>query len=169
MNTCLARGRAVRCWSRRMPRERRSSCISPLTAFPEPDLSPASPKSDPCTSRASSARNRTAPSPEGERAQGAGRVYPDDVKRTSDTTERTSPERVQRRFWTTSQRISEQFLDGGTGGGVVFCSGMAPQLRIAWRSFINLCGLGTLMPAEEPESPEEVHSQRRRSLPNVDE
>jgi hypothetical protein len=28
---------------------------------------------------------------------------------------------------------------------------------------------GTLMPEEETESPEEVRSQRRRSLPNVDE
>ena len=36
-------------------------------------------------------------------------------------------------------------------------------------SFIDPCGLGTLMPEEEPESPEEVRSQRRRSLPNVDE
>ena len=43
---------------------------------------------------------------------------------------------LERRFWTTSQRISDQFLDAydaGTGGGVVSCSGMAPQLRIAWR------------------------------------
>ena len=91
---------------------------------------------------------------------------PDDVKR-------TSQERVpERRFCTTSQRISDQFLDAhdaGTGGGVVSCSGMAPQLRIAWRSFIDPCGLGTLMPEEEPESPEEVRSQRRCSLPNVDE
>jgi hypothetical protein len=42
----------------------------------------------------------------------------------------------QRRFWTRSQRISDQFLDAydaGTGGGVVSCSGMAPQVRIAWR------------------------------------
>jgi len=55
---------------------------------------------------------------------------PDDVKRTS---QECVPER---RFWTTSQRISDQFLDAydaGTGGGVVSCSGMAPQLRIAWR------------------------------------
>jgi len=36
-------------------------------------------------------------------------------------------------------------------------------------SFIDPCGLGTLMPEEETESPEEVRSQRRRSLPNVDE
>ena len=92
---------------------------------------------------------------------------PDDVKRTS---QECVPER---RFWTTSQRISDQFLDAydaGTGGGVVYCSGMAPQLRTAWLgSFIDPCGLGTLMPEEETESPEEVRSQRRRSLPNVDE
>ena len=36
-------------------------------------------------------------------------------------------------------------------------------------SFIDPCGLGALMPEEETESPEEVRSQRRRSLPNVDE
>src|SRR5580700_3764583 len=36
-------------------------------------------------------------------------------------------------------------------------------------SFIDRCGLGTLMPEEEPESPEEVRSQCRRSLPNADE
>jgi hypothetical protein len=36
-------------------------------------------------------------------------------------------------------------------------------------SFIDPCGLGALMPGEETESPEEVRSQRRRSLPNVDE
>ena len=36
-------------------------------------------------------------------------------------------------------------------------------------SFIDPCGLGTLMPEEETESPEEVRSQRRRYLPNVDE
>ena len=36
-------------------------------------------------------------------------------------------------------------------------------------SFIYPCGLGTLMPEEETESPEEVRSQRRRPLPNVDE
>ena len=36
-------------------------------------------------------------------------------------------------------------------------------------SFIDPCGLGTLMPEEETESPEEVRSQRRRSLPNADE
>ena len=36
-------------------------------------------------------------------------------------------------------------------------------------SFIDPCGLGTLMPEEETESPEEVRSQRRRPLPNVDE
>ena len=36
-------------------------------------------------------------------------------------------------------------------------------------SFIDPCGLATLMPEEETESPEEVRSQRRRSLPNVDE
>jgi hypothetical protein len=36
-------------------------------------------------------------------------------------------------------------------------------------SFIDPCGLGTLVPEEETESPEEVRSQRRRSLPNVDE
>jgi hypothetical protein len=43
---------------------------------------------------------------------------------------------LERRFWTTSQRISDQFLDAydaGTGGGVVSRSGMAPQVRIAWR------------------------------------
>ena len=53
---------------------------------------------------------------------------PDDVKRTS---QECVPER---RFWTTGQRISDQFLDAyDTGGGVVSCSGMAPQLRTAWR------------------------------------
>ena len=80
---------------------------------------------------------------------------------------------TQRRFRTTNQRISDQLLDAydaGTGGGVVSCSGIAPQLRTAWRqSFIDPCGLGTLMPEEETESQEEVRSQRRRSLPNVDE
>jgi hypothetical protein len=49
----------------------------------------------------------------------------------------TSPSNfLERRLWTTSQRISDQFLDAhdaGTGGGVVSCSGMAPQVRIAWR------------------------------------
>jgi hypothetical protein len=40
----------------------------------------------------------------------------------------------QRRFRTTSRRISDQFLDAyDAGGGVVSSSGMAPQLRIAWR------------------------------------
>jgi hypothetical protein len=36
-------------------------------------------------------------------------------------------------------------------------------------SVIDPCGLGALMPEEETESPEEARSQRRCSLPNVDE
>jgi hypothetical protein len=36
-------------------------------------------------------------------------------------------------------------------------------------SFIDPCGLGTLMPEEEPESPGEVRSQRKRCLQSVDE
>ena len=46
------------------------------------------------------------------------------------------------------------------------CSGMC---EFHGGSFIDPCGLGALMPEEETESPEEVRSQRRRSLPNVDE
>ena len=73
-------------------------------------------------------------------------------------------------FLDNESEISDQFLEAyDAGTGVVACSGMAPQLRTTWRSFIDPCGLGTLMPEEETESPEEVRSQRRRSLPNVDE
>jgi hypothetical protein len=44
------------------------------------------------------------------------------------------PDLLERRFWTTGQRISDQFLDAyDAGGGVVSCSGMAAQLRTAWR------------------------------------
>ena len=77
----------------------------------------------------------------------------------------------ERRFWTTSQRISDQFLDAydaGTGGEVVPVREWL-RCELHGGSFIDPCGLGTLMPEEETESPEEVRSQRRRSLPNVDE
>jgi hypothetical protein len=40
---------------------------------------------------------------------------------------------LERRFWTASQRISDQFLDAYDTRGGVGCSGMAPQLRMAWR------------------------------------
>jgi hypothetical protein len=36
-------------------------------------------------------------------------------------------------------------------------------------ALIDACGLATLMSEGETESPEEVRSQRRRCLPNVDE
>jgi hypothetical protein len=79
---------------------------------------------------------------------------------------------LERRFRTTSRRISDQFLDAydaRTRGGVVSCSGMLRSCELHGGSFIDPCGLGTLIPEEETESPEEVRSQRRRSLPNVDE
>lgn len=49
------------------------------------------------------------------------------------------------------------------------CFERAPQLRTAWGRFIDSCGLETLEPEEETESQAEVRSQRRWSLPNVDE
>ena len=67
-------------------------------------------------------------------------------------------------------RVKLDAYDAGTGGGVVSRSGMAPQLRIAWRELHRPLRIGTLMPEEETESPGEVRSQRTdRSLPNVDE
>jgi hypothetical protein len=83
-------------------------------------------------------------------------------------TRRHRSDLLQRHFW--SQRNSDQFLDAydaGTGGGL-FGNGSA-GCELHGGSFIDLCGLGTLMPEEETESPEEVRSQCRRSLPNVDE
>ncbi len=77
-----------------------------------------------------------------------------------------------RRFRTTSRRISDQFLDAyDAGGGVVSCSGMDPQMRIAWRELHRpLRDWGTLMPEEETDKVRRsVRSQRRRPLPNVDE
>ena len=55
------------------------------------------------------------------------------------------------------------------GGGVVSCSGWLRNCKLHGVGFIVPSGLGALMPEEETESPEEVRSQRRRSLPNVDE
>ncbi len=60
--------------------------------------------------------------------------------------------------------------DPGTGGGVASCSGVAPRLRTAWlEPVIDACGLATLTPQEETESPGEFRSQRRLCLPSVDE
>jgi len=79
-----------------------------------------------------------------------------------------------RHFWTTSQGIPGHFLDASDtsiGGGVAFCSGMAPpRLRSCVAgAFTDACGLANLTPEEEPESPAEVRSQRKRCLPSVDE
>ena len=69
-----------------------------------------------------------------------------------------------------AREVRIQFLEAyDAGTGVAACSGMVPQLRMHGGNFIDPRGLGTLMPEEETESPEEVRSQRRRPLPNVDE
>ena len=71
-------------------------------------------------------------------------------------------------------RNSGHFLDASDtsiGGGVAFCSGMAPPPAASCvaGAFTDACGLANLTPEEEPESPAEVRSQRKRCLPSVDE
>lgn len=65
---------------------------------------------------------------------------------------------------------SIDFEEGGASirHGVLFGNGSAAA-NCKGGSFIDPCGLGALMPEEEPESPEEVRSQCKRCLQSVDE
>jgi hypothetical protein len=52
---------------------------------------------------------------------------------------------------------------------VLFRNGSAPAASCVAGAFTDACGLANLTPEEEPESPAEVRSQRKRCLPSVDE
>jgi len=79
---------------------------------------------------------------------------------------------LERRFWTTVKEFRINSLTPMTPEPEAESCPVREWLRsceLHGGSFIDLRGLGALMPEEEPESPEEVRSQRRRSLPNADE
>ena len=71
------------------------------------------------------------------------------------------------RFWTHESNLTPMTPEPEAESCPV--RGWLRSCELHGRSFIDHCGLGHLMREEETESPEEVRSQRRRSLPNVDE